>query len=83
MYKLVSIYLFFLLYLVLLSVCLAQGKRFNNKYFLGNGVYIGGIPVPGRRVPAMRSIELYLSTCKPTTPQTGFILEKLNKVKFN
>lgn len=28
----------------------------------------------------MRSFELYLSSCKPTTTKTGYILDKLNKV---
>lgn len=40
-----------------------------------NNIYYGGIPVPGRRVPAIRMFELFLNTCKSSPT-----LEKLYKV---
>uniref|UniRef100_A0A915EPM1 Lipocalin domain-containing protein n=1 Tax=Ditylenchus dipsaci TaxID=166011 RepID=A0A915EPM1_9BILA len=43
-------------------------------------VYFGGIPVPGRRVPAMRSFELYMASCRPSFGREGFILEQLQQM---
>lgn len=46
--------------------------------------YIGGIPVPGRRVPALRMFELYIHTCRPSqSGRESQVLEQLSHVIQN
>lgn len=49
----------------------------------GGGTYFGGIPVPGRSIPALRFFELYLSTCRPNSGRETYLLDQLQQVIHN
>lgn len=44
------------------------------------GSYYGGIPVPGRRVPALRFFEYYIASCSPSGKGDSFSLDQLSQV---
>ncbi|KAH7728655.1 LPR-1 protein [Aphelenchoides avenae] len=47
---------------------------------LCRGSYYGGIPVPGRRVPALRFFEYYVSSCSPSSKGDSFSLDQLSQL---
>lgn len=47
--------------------------------FLGYQI-LGGIPVPGRIVPALRSFEFYQSSCVPQTRKSRISIDELRKL---
>lgn len=44
------------------------------------GVYFGGVPVPGRRVSALTSFEMYLDVCRPNSQSDNYIFRQIQQV---
>ena len=44
---------------------------------------IGGIPVPGRSIPALRIFEFYQTSCVPSTRQSAISLDQLRRVRIS